>query len=1037
MTLEKHLVLNKYFLDLFGYEDFNQLREKLKEISEGFDNLGRSYFIDKIIALKPEWEEELLRYDRKIKEYVDHLRQNRNQLDLNLKYFQYLAVLFTEIFLDKYYHQKEKFLNELNQFLEKFNSKNNKNILPFTEKDLRKLAFWMATGSGKTLVMHINYWQIINYTKNFWDNIVLITPNEGLSRQHYEELKLSGIPCKIYDGNLDSLKTKPNEILIIEISKLTEEKKGEGLSIDISYFDGKNLVFIDEGHKGQKSEERTWKRLREEIGKTGFIFEYSATFGQVIGKDEELLEEYAKAIIFDYSYKYFYTDGYGKDFYVYNIKEEKNGKKEAYTQEQKDLLLTGGLLSFFEQLVIYEENKEELKEYNIERPLWIFVGSKVSGKGINSDIVQIIKYFEKILKDENYLKEKIEKIINEKTELIDQNGNDIFKGKYEYIKERYKLEEIINGIYEKIFKGRGKLELFEIKNAEGEMGLKTAIGENYFGLINVGEISELKKIITDIEIKDDHLSASIFNNINQENSNINILIGAKKFIEGWNSWRVSTIGLINMGKGEGPQIIQLFGRGVRLKGKNYSLKREENPDYKLKTLQTLYIFGLNADYMTNFLETIKQEGIEFQEIQVKIKFNQKEEWENKIYTIKTKESFNFLEHKIKLTYDEDLLTSIKIDLRPKIQFAHGLQTTTVETKTDEPIEIPKEYYSLIDWNKIYENITEYKLSKGMYNLILSKEEIKKIILPENSKPKYKIYLSEGKGIQIINHEKPILRITSMEGIETLHELLLMILKEYIEKYYKIQEKRKTMEYLEVAPLNIKEHSHLYPEGREITIKIPQSLKEDIEELRKQISEYLQGNIPKKWEDMESILIHFDKHIYTPLAIWQKNKEEIKTIPIKLNEGETKFIKDLRNYLKKNETLTTELKIFLLRNLSRRGIGFFTTYGFYPDFILWILKEDLQHMIFLDPKGIRNLGNFNDEKIKFCTDYIKEIEQKISPKVEQKLKLNAFILSISKYDDIKKTFGEGNLQKQDFENHNIYFQEDDNYIDKILKKARVI
>ena len=28
-----------------------------------------------------------------------------------------------------------------------------------------------------------------------------------------------------------------------------------------------------------------------------------------------------------------------------------------------------------------------------------------------------------------------------------------------------------------------------------------------------------------------------------------------------------------MGRGEGSQIIQLFGRGVRLKGRNYSLKR--------------------------------------------------------------------------------------------------------------------------------------------------------------------------------------------------------------------------------------------------------------------------------------------------------------------------------------------------------------------------------------------------------------------------------------------------------------------------------
>ena len=44
------------------------------------------------------------------------------------------------------------------------------------------------------------------------------------------------------------------------------------------------------------------------------------------------------------------------------------------------------------------------------------------------------------------------------------------------------------------------------------------------------------------------------------------------------------------GKGEGPQIIQLFGRGIRLKGKDYSLKREENPDYVLKVMQTLFIF---------------------------------------------------------------------------------------------------------------------------------------------------------------------------------------------------------------------------------------------------------------------------------------------------------------------------------------------------------------------------------------------------------------------------------------------------------------
>ena len=61
------------------------------------------------------------------------------------------------------------------------------------------------------------------------------------------------------------------------------------------------------------------------------------------------------------------------------------------------------------------------------------------------------------------------------------------------------------------------------------------------------------------------------------------------------------MGLINMGKGEGPQIIQLFGRGVRLKGEGLSLKRSNENKYQMKSLETLNIFGLNADYINSFL----------------------------------------------------------------------------------------------------------------------------------------------------------------------------------------------------------------------------------------------------------------------------------------------------------------------------------------------------------------------------------------------------------------------------------------------------
>jgi len=1049
VKLEKHLVLNKYFLNLIGFNEFDELREKLSDTEEDYDSTGRSYFVDVLIGLKPDWEQELLRYDEAIREYVERLRQNRRQPNFNLKYFQYLAVLFTEIFLDKYYNDKERFLNELNKFLESFNSENRTEISPFMEKDLRKLAFWMATGSGKTLIMHINYWQILKHSKNNWDNIVLITPNKELSKQHYEELKLSGIPCKLYDGNIDNLKTKDKEILVIDIRKLTKEKKGEGVSVDISFFDGKNLVFIDEGHKGAGGESETgWKNIRETVAKNGLVFEYSATFGQIIeftksgqpkgGKSNqtniELYNEYTKAIIFNYSYKYFYTDRYGKDFYVYNIRED------AYTEAQRDLLLTAGLLSFYEQLIIFEEHREDLREHKIEKPLWIFVGSKVKGKGTNSDVVRIIQFLDRIIKEENYLKENIRKILEGKSGLIDNEGIDIFKGKFEFIKNS-PATEIVDGIYQKVFNGKGELKLYEIKNAEGELGLKTSTGEKYFGVINVGDVRSLKKLIeeSEIEVKEDHFNNSLFFGINENNSPINILIGSKKFVEGWNSWRVSNMGLINMGKGEGPQIIQLFGRGVRLKGKNYSLKREENPDYKLKALQTLFIFGLNADYINAFLTAIEKEEVDYEEITIPIKFNNPEKWERKIYTIKTKDDFDFIEHTVKLTVDEKILRNIKIDLRPKITITHGLNVGTADTVIDESLTIPEEYFEIIDWNSLYSEIMNYKITKGMFNLIIDREVIKRIAKSR----KYQIFLSESAGLSVENNNgKPVLRIYSFDGVRKFHEIILMIVKNYIFKFYRKEEKRKTMNYLEVEPLTLGDkHKNMYPENNEIILRIPKKLSNDIADIVNQLKEYKsdKDEIPKSWKNWDSFIVHFDNHIYTPLIIWRKNKEEIKSIPVKLNEGETKFVMDLKNFLQSNPHRFKDKEVFILRNLSRKGVGFFISSGFYPDFIIWVKDKNKQNMIFVDPKGIRSLGNFNDEKIQLCASYIKDIENKVNEDLKNRnentsLQLDAFILSVSSYDDVKTTFGDGKHSKDEFESHNIIFQKDREYIEKIFERV---
>ncbi len=77
---------------------------------------------------------------------------------------------------------------------------------------------------------------------------------------------------------------------------------------------------------------------------------------------------------------------------------------------------------------------------------------------------------------------------------------------------------------------------------------------------------------------------------------------------------MANMGLFNIGRQEGSQIIQLFGRGVRLKGKGMSLKRSvvlsgAHPKH-IGLLETLNIFAVRANYMAQFREYFEREGVQ-------------------------------------------------------------------------------------------------------------------------------------------------------------------------------------------------------------------------------------------------------------------------------------------------------------------------------------------------------------------------------------------------------------------------------------------
>ncbi|MBC7293694.1 MAG: DEAD/DEAH box helicase family protein, partial [Thermoleophilia bacterium] len=370
--LEHRLVMLAWLNSLLGYKSNRALLEDCKNVAEGFGADGRSFLYHHLIARGSQVKipaAHLERYDENIRRHLEKINRGRTE-HITLRYFQYLAALYTEIFLDRLFHHKTQLLQELNAFVQERNSRR----LPgepqeeaFTETDLTKLAYWMATGSGKTLILHLNYYQFLHYNREPLDNILLITPNEGLSEQHLAELGASGIPARRFDLNAGGLWTGGRDtVQVIEITKLVEEKRGGGVSVPVEAFEGRNLIFVDEGHKGSGGE--AWRKYRDALAATGFTFEYSATFGQALSaaRNDPLTAEYGKAIVFDYSYRYFYGDGYGKDFRILNLKDEAR-------EEQTETLLLGNLLSFYEQLRLYEEQNEALRPYNLEKPLWVFV----------------------------------------------------------------------------------------------------------------------------------------------------------------------------------------------------------------------------------------------------------------------------------------------------------------------------------------------------------------------------------------------------------------------------------------------------------------------------------------------------------------------------------------------------------------------------------------------------------------------------------------------------------------------------------------
>ena len=324
--------------------------------------------------------------------------------------------------------------------------------------------------------------------------------------------------------------------------------------------------------------------------------------------------------------------------------------------------------------------------------------------------------------------------------------------------------------------------------------------------------------------------------------------------------------------------------------------------------------------------------------------------------------------------------------------------------TPNEAHLTSRHVAFLDLDRLYFNLERFKAERGWYNLNLSRQGIE-ALLGDSSWYCLQIPAEELVG-------------NSYEKVRLWEEIAVALLKKYTERYYTFRKREWELPHMEYRDLEGGDPNFLgtqeSPDEGYHRVLIDKS-QEDIVAKLEELKTTIQKGELKPWAFQGMKAISFANHLYQPLLCLDTKVVEISPAP--LNKGERQFVEDLQAFHDGHADFFDTRELYLLRNLSKgRGVGFFEAGNFHPDFILWLIEGGQQQVIFVDPKGIRNLGP-KDPKILFC-ETIKEIEQRLG---DPTVNLQSFIVSNTPSATMHRQWG---MQKSEMQRRHVLFQDED-------------
>ncbi|GAA7064978.1 DEAD/DEAH box helicase family protein [Helicobacter pylori] len=494
------------------------------------------------------------------------------------------------------------------------------------ENFINRLAFYMATGSGKTIVI-IKLVELLSVAMGMGlipkKNIMFFSTNEHLIKQFEKEIEKynrnKDYSKQIDFKNLKGVKNKdfyhaPKDFLMEKIALFyyradlmnDEESKENLLNYKDCWDNGENYVILDEAHKGNKTESKR-QAIFSLLSLKGFLFNFSATFTE----ESDLI-----TAVYNLSVGEWVKLGYGKESVLL-----KKNNLSAF-KELKDLNDREKEIALLKALLLLGMQKRYKTEGYFHDPLMLVFTHSVNVE--NSDAEIFFKTLARVIENDDgndfsKAKEDLLEELKDPEFLFSDGKNQNYK--IEVFKESLKSMDF-KGLKEAVFyASNGHIEVIINPKNNQEIAFKLNTSDKVFCLIRIGDITEwIHEKLKSVKVVSKNLSfkeESYFSQIDK--SSINILVGSRTFETGWDSTRPSVILFLNIGLDDDAKklVKQSFGRGVRIESVKNQRQRlayldideaiKENLKPNAAMLETLFVIATKSESVKAILD-LKEES---------------------------------------------------------------------------------------------------------------------------------------------------------------------------------------------------------------------------------------------------------------------------------------------------------------------------------------------------------------------------------------------------------------------------------------------